>query len=52
MVVVLQFKPNLDKEKDPMAGIMDLMKVSAGLQHLLLWNSHFFVIPFSFSMHM
>lgn len=24
---MLQLKPNLDKEKDPMAGIMDLMKV-------------------------
>lgn len=23
-----QLKPNLDKEKDPMAGIMDLMKVT------------------------
>jgi len=26
-VLMLQLKPNLDKEKDPMAGIMDLMKV-------------------------
>ncbi|XP_009606844.1 uncharacterized protein [Nicotiana tomentosiformis] len=26
VLVTLQFKPNLDKEKDPMAGIMDLMK--------------------------
>ena len=24
---ILQLKPNLDKERDPMAGIMDLMKV-------------------------
>lgn len=24
---MLQMKPNMDKEKDPMAGIMDLMKV-------------------------
>ncbi|KAF5208224.1 hypothetical protein FRX31_002189 [Thalictrum thalictroides] len=26
-IVFLQLKPNLDKEKDPMAGIMGLMKV-------------------------
>jgi len=26
-VLMLQLKPNLDKEKDPMAGIMDMMKV-------------------------
>lgn len=25
--MMLQLKPNLDKERDPMAGIMDLMKV-------------------------
>lgn len=25
--MILQLKPNLGKEKDPMAGIMDLMKV-------------------------
>lgn len=24
---MLQLKPSMDKEKDPMAGIMDLMKV-------------------------
>lgn len=25
--MMLQLKPDLDKERDPMAGIMDLMKV-------------------------
>lgn len=28
---LLQLKPNLDGDRDPMAGIMDLMKVSTGL---------------------
>lgn len=27
LIIMMQLKPNLDKERDPMAGIMDLMKV-------------------------
>lgn len=42
MLIILQFKPSLDKEKDPMAGIMDMMKVSTCsdvVDFLLLCNS-------------
>lgn len=47
VVLILQLKPNLDKEKDPMAGIMDLMKVSISFvggwfcstfHHLFTWK--------------
>nr|GMD93272.1 calcyclin-binding protein-like [Ipomoea batatas] len=35
-----KFKPSVEKEKDPMAGIMDLMKVKVYIQI----DSHFFVM--------
>lgn len=41
--MILQLKPSLDKEKDPMAGIMDLMKVwLKPIQSLILSSKLFY----------
>ena len=40
---ILQLKPDLNKERDPMAGIMDLMKVSV-ISLISVYNNLLYII--------